>query len=190
MNFSKTPLEGIVLVEPERLEDTRGHFARTWCMREFAENNIAADFVQCSTSFNKIRGTLRGLHFQSLPYAEAKLVRCTRGRLWDVVVDIRSHSPTKGAWWGVELSASGGEMIFIAEGFAHGFQTLEDDTEIFYQITAEYRPEAGRGIRWNDPDIGIEWPISPPTAISDRDRQLPHLRNLEESPAPPEPVSV
>lgn len=173
MIFRDTPIDGVRLIEPERHMDDRGHFARTWCVEECAENGIRADVVQCNTSFNHRRGTLRGMHIQAPPHGEAKLVRCTRGRMWDVVVDMRPDSPTPGAWWGTELSADNGHMMFIAEGIAHGFQTLEDDTEVFYQMSAEFHADASRGFRWDDPGVGIQWPLPEPTVISEKDAALP-----------------
>ena len=173
MIFRDTPIGGVRLIEPERHDDDRGHFARTWCVREFADNGIRVDIVQCNTSLNLRRGTLRGMHIQAPPHGEAKLVRCTRGRMWDVVVDMRAGSPTLGAGWAAELSAENGHMMFIPEGLAHGFQTLEDQTEVFYQMSAEFHADAARGFRWDDPAVGIPWPLPAPAAISDRDAALP-----------------
>ena len=174
MIFHATGLDGAYLVEPERLSDERGFFARTWCAEEFARHGLDPTMSQCSTSFNVERGTLRGLHYQAPPHAEAKLVRCTRGRVFDAIVDLRPASPTRGRWFAAKLGADDGLMIFAPNGFAHGFQTLEDDSEVFYQISAPYRPEAVRGLRWDDPAIGVKWPLPDPT-ISERDRALPAL---------------
>ena len=143
--------------------------ARTFCREEFQARGLACEFVQCSTSFNRHRGTLRGLHFQDAPYAETKLVRCTRGRVFDVAVDLRAGSTTRGRWSATELSAETGRMVYIPAGFAHGFQTLEDDTELFYQISVPYRPEAARCIAWDDPSLAIAWPLADPV-LSARDR--------------------
>lgn len=175
MNFIDTSLPGVLIVEPERHSDERGHFARTWCREAFFEAGLELDFSQCSTSYNRERHTLRGLHFQAAPYEEAKLLRCTRGAAFDVVADVRPSSPTYGRWVSVEISAENGRMVFIPEGYAHGFQTLEDDTEIFYQITQSFVPEAACGIRWDDPDLAIDWPSPMPSVISARDEALPRL---------------
>jgi len=177
MIYHYTPISGVYLIEPERQEDARGWFARSFCAREFGDMGMAASFAQCSASCNARRGTVRGLHYQVAPAAEAKLVRCVRGALFDVAVDIRPASPTYGQWTSAELSALNGCMLYVPEGCAHGFQTLSDDTEIFYQISAEYQPALARGIRWDDPDIGIRWPLAR-AILSDRDRALPRLNAL------------
>jgi dTDP-4-dehydrorhamnose 3,5-epimerase len=177
MIFRETGLEGLKTIELDRNEDERGYFARTWCREEFTAHGIDIAFSQCSTSFNRHRGTLRGLHFQAPPHGEAKLVRCTRGCVFDVAVDLRSASPTRGQWRAVELSAATGNMFFIPDGFAHGFQTLEDDTEIFYQISTPYSPASARGIRWDDADLAIDWPVADPI-LSDKDRGHPPVREL------------
>jgi dTDP-4-dehydrorhamnose 3,5-epimerase len=170
--FEPTPLAGAYLIELERHEDDRGFFARTFCQRELAEHQLEASFVQCNVSFNSRRGTLRGLHFQAPPHGEAKLVRCTRGSLFDVIVDLRPDSESLAQHFAVVLSAAEGNQLYIPEGFAHGFQTLEDDTEVFYQMSAFYVPEAARGYRFDDPTFAIAWP-QPVTCISEKDRQLP-----------------
>ena len=177
MIFHATGLDGAYLVEPERLSDERGFFARTWCAEEFARRGLDAGWSQCSTSFNRRRGTLRGLHYQAPPHAEAKLVRCTRGRVFDAIVDLRPASPTRNRWFAAELSADNGLAMYAPKGFAHGFQTLEDDSELFYQISAPFRPEAVRGLRWDDPAIDVKWPLPDPT-ISERDRALPVLETV------------
>lgn len=169
MRFIPTPLMGAYVIEPEKLEDNRGFFARTWCQKEFANQGLDSNLVQCSISFNKKRGTLRGMHFQVPPFAETKLVRCTQGAIYDVIVDLRSDSPTYLQWTAVELTASNRQALYIPKGFAHGFQTLEDDTEIFYQMSDFYAPEAARGFRWDDPTFKIQW-VQEVTVISDRDR--------------------
>lgn len=177
MIFHRTDIEGVWIIEPERAEDGRGWFARTFCAEEFAARGLVTAFAQCSVSFNARRGTLRGLHWQAPPVAEAKLIRCTRGRVFDVAVDLRPHSATFGRWTAAEIGAVDGRMIYIPEGCAHGFQTIEDASEIFYQISVPYRPTLARGIRWDDPEIGIPWPIAAPV-LSARDRALPCLNDL------------
>ena len=170
MVFGETPIAGAVLIELEPQVDERGSFARTFAADEFAAHGLEMRVVQCNTSTNVRAGTLRGLHYQVPPYAEAKLVRCVRGSLYDVVVDLRPESPTYCAWYGVELSASNLRMLFVPVGLAHGFQTLEDDTEVLYQMSAEYSAEHARGVRWDDSAFGIEWPDADVRTISERDR--------------------
>jgi dTDP-4-dehydrorhamnose 3,5-epimerase len=170
--FQETPLPGAFIIEPEKREDERGFFARTWCRAEFAAHGIDCDWVQCNVSFNRKRGTLRGLHYQVGQWAEAKLVRCTRGAIFDVAVDLRPHSPHYRRWTGVELSADSHRLFFIPQGFAHGFLTLRGDAEVFYQMSEAYRPEAARGVRWDDPAFAIAWPAAP-RFISERDRTYP-----------------
>ena len=177
MIFTETELSGAFVVEPERLADTRGFFARTWCAEEFEGMGLNPGLAQCSTSFNAARGALRGLHYQAAPHAETKLVRCTMGSIFDVIVDLRADSPTRGKWTAVVLSAENRAMIYIPEGFAHGFQTLADDSEVFYQISAFYAPEASRGIRWDDPDLAIDWPQIEECVISERDNAFPLYRD-------------
>ncbi len=152
--------------------DERGLFARTWCREEFETAGLNSHLTQCSISYNVRKGTLRGMHYQSAPYAESKLVRCTRGAIYDVALDLRADSPTFREWIGVNLTADNREMIFIPEGCAHGFLTLEDNSEVCYQISEFYRPEAARGVRWDDPAFGIVWPAKP-QLLSDRDRNYP-----------------
>jgi dTDP-4-dehydrorhamnose 3,5-epimerase len=172
--FRKTPLIGAYLIEPQRVEDARGYFARTWCAAEFADHGLPVRFAQCSTSYNARRGTLRGLHFQAPPHAEGKLVRCTRGAIFDVIVDLRPASPSHRRWFAAELTAENALMMYAPEGFAHGFQTLADASEVFYQITVPFRPKAARGLRWDDPAIGVTWPIADPS-LSEADRARPCL---------------
>jgi dTDP-4-dehydrorhamnose 3,5-epimerase len=160
-------------MEPHR--DERGFFARTWCRQEFEAHHLNPELAQCSTSFNKRRGTLRGLHYQDDPYAEAKLVRCIRGAIYDLIVDVRPGSTTFKQWLSVELTADNLLMLYIPEGFAHGFQTLEDDTEVFYQISEFYHPECSRGIRWNDPLFDLRWPIEA-RIMSERDENFPDFK--------------
>lgn len=172
MRFLPTRLAGLVVVDVEATPDDRGLFARTFCQREFADNELPTEFVQCNTSFNNRRGTLRGMHFQAEPHAEGKLVRCTQGSIYDVAIDVRRDSPTFQQWEGYELSAENRRALYIPPGFAHGFVTLANLTEVFYQMTASYAPEAGRGVRWNDPAFGIAWPIEEPI-LSPRDAAYP-----------------
>lgn len=175
MKFTETTLKGAYLVEMEPHRDERGHFARTWCREEFEAHGLNAELAQCSTSFNLRRGTLRGLHYQAEPHAEAKLVRCTRGALYDLIVDLRPDSPSFREWFAVELTESNLLMLYIPEGCAHGFQTLEDETEVFYQISTGYRPESARGVRWNDPLFRFRWPLEE-RLMSERDRNFPDFK--------------
>ncbi len=158
MIVSEIELKGAFIVEPKRLDDLRGFFARTWSQKDFEDLGINIRLVESSISFNAKKGTLRGMHFQVAPYAQAKLVRCTCGSAYDVVIDLREDSPTFNWWWAVELTAENRKALYIPEGFAHGFQTLEDRTEILYYMSEIYAPEYARGVRWNDPAFGIEWP--------------------------------
>jgi dTDP-4-dehydrorhamnose 3,5-epimerase len=172
MIFQETKIPGVFELHLERKMDERGFFARSWCKDEFETAGLNAHLAQCSISYNVQKGTLRGMHYQSAPYAESKLVRCTRGAIYDVALDLRADSPTFREWIGVTLSADNREMIYIPEGCAHGFLTLEDNSEVFYQISEFYRPEAARGVRWDDPAFGIVWPAKP-QLLSDRDRDYP-----------------
>jgi len=172
MIFTETALKGVWRVTPQPTEDHRGFFARTWCEREFTAQGLPDRWAQCSISFNRWRGTLRGLHYQRPPHEETKLVRCTMGAIYDVVLDLRRDSPTFRKYVAVELSASNREMLYIPHGCAHGFQTLVNDTEIFYQISAVYAPDHAAGVRWDDPAVGIWWPCPDPI-VSERDRSYP-----------------
>jgi dTDP-4-dehydrorhamnose 3,5-epimerase len=172
MIFTETKLPGLYLADLERREDERGFFARSWCRDEFAANGLDARLVQCNISFNLRRGVLRGMHYQAEPYPEVKLVRCTQGAIFDVAVDLRPDSPTFRQWVGVELTPANRRALYIPGGFAHGFQTLAPDSEVFYQMSEFYHPEAARGVRWNDPAFGIQWPLPDPF-LSDRDRAYP-----------------
>ena len=172
MIFRETTLPGAWLLDLERFEDERGYFARTWCRDEFAKHGLDPTVAQCSVSFNHRRGTLRGLHFQIAPHEEVKLVRVTRGAIWDVIVDLRAGSRTFKHHFSTVLSAERGNQLYIPKGMAHGFQTLEDATEVFYQISEPYVPESAHGYRWDDPAFAIPWPESV-SVISERDRQLP-----------------
>jgi len=174
VKFSETALKGAFIIEPERIEDERGFFARTFCRREFEARGLNPDLVQCSISFNHQRATLRGMHYQSAPHAEAKLVRCTRGAIYDVIIDLRPQSPTFRRWVAVDISAENHLMVYVPEGFAHGFQTLQDETEVSYYISEFYSPERARGVRWNDPAFAIGWPIADPV-ISVRDQTHPEF---------------
>lgn len=180
MLFRQTDIEDVWIVDLEPIEDERGWFARTHCAETFASRGLTASFAQCSASYNRRRGTLRGLHFQAFPAEEAKLVRCVRGALFDVAVDLRSESRTYGQWVSVELTADNRRAVLIPEGFAHGFQTLADDTELFYQISVPYQPELSRGVAWNDPALDIPWPIDQPI-MSERDRSLPTLSEAKKA---------
>ena len=174
MRFTSTPLRGAFVVEPEPHVDERGLFARTFCSREFAEHGLATTFVQCSVSLNRLRGTLRGMHYQRPPACEVKLVRCTAGSIYDVIVDVRPDSPTYRQHFGVELTAANRRALYIPEMFAHGFQSLQDDSEVFYQISEFYTPDASTGLRFDDPALGIAWPL-PVTVMSEKDRLWPLL---------------
>jgi dTDP-4-dehydrorhamnose 3,5-epimerase len=173
--FTETLLPGAFVIEPELLEDTRGFFARTWCEREFEARGLETRIAQCSTCFNKRKGSLRGMHYQMPPFAETKIVRCTRGSMFDVIVDLRLGSPTFTRHFWVVLTSENRKMLYVPAGFAHGFQTLEDDTEVFYQISEVYSSEHERGVRWNDPAFGIRWPEDDRTIV-DRDRTYPDFR--------------
>jgi dTDP-4-dehydrorhamnose 3,5-epimerase len=172
MIFTETTLKGAFLIEPERRRDERGFFARTWCQSEFAAAGLQTDWVQCNISFNKERGTLRGMHYQAPPYEEAKLVRCTMGAVYDVIIDLRTDSPTYRQWLAAELTSDNRLMLFIPKGFAHGFQTLTDEAEVFYQMSQFYAPEYARGVRWDDPAFKISWPAEK-CIISGQDRNFP-----------------
>jgi dTDP-4-dehydrorhamnose 3,5-epimerase len=170
--FREAAIAGAFVIEQERSVDGRGFFARTWCEREFRKHGLKGSLVQCSTSFNTQKGTLRGLHYQAAPHEEAKLVRCTRGSVYDVVVDLRQGSPTFAGHFTVVLDGRHGNMVYVPEGCAHGFLTLEDDCEVFYQMSQFYAPHSARGVRWDDPAFAIEWP-APVSVMSDRDRNYP-----------------
>lgn len=162
MIFTETRFKGAFVIDLKSIDDDRGFFARSFCQQEFAAHNLKTAVAQCNVSFNKRKGTLRGMHFQVPPKAEAKLVRCTRGAIHDVIIDLRFDSPTCYQWEAFELSAENHKSLYIPEGFAHGFQTLNDETEVFYQMFEFFSPEHARGIRWNDPAFKIDWPLSNP----------------------------
>jgi dTDP-4-dehydrorhamnose 3,5-epimerase len=172
MKLIRLPLSGAYSIELDLVPDERGFFARTWCAEEFQQLGLNPKLAQCSISSNTRRGTLRGMHFQAEPHAETKLIRCSSGAIYDVIVDLRPNSPTYCRWFAAELTSANHKMLYVPEGFAHGFQTLVDHTELFYQISVSYQPESARGVRWNDPMFGIEWPISNPI-ISARDSAYP-----------------
>ena len=172
MNFGETKLRGAYIVELETLEDERGFFARSYCREEFEEHGLVPGVVQANLSFNGQMGTIRGMHYQIAPHEEAKLVRCTRGSLYDVIIDLKPHSSTYMQWFGIELTAANYRMLYVPENFAHGFQTLEDNTEVTYQVSESYHPTAERGVRYNDPAFGIRWPI-PASVISEKDGNWP-----------------
>lgn len=172
MHFHPTPLAGACLIEIVRIGDDRGFFGRSWCRREMAEHGLDSDISQVNTSLSRSRGTLRGLHFQIAPYQESKLVRCTRGAVFDVIVDLRPESPTFRQWFGAELSADNHLALYSPKGFAQGFVTLQDDSEISYSASDPYAAGKDRGVRWDDPQFGIQWPIQP-AVMSDKDRHWP-----------------
>ncbi len=176
MKFISTEIAGVWLIVPEPIEDERGSFARLFCRREFETRGLNSELVQCSTSFNRLKGTLRGMHFQAEPHGEEKIVRCTRGAMYDVIADLRRDSPSFRRWSGFELTADNRLMVYVPRGVAHGFLTTSDDTEVFYQMSEFHHPESARGVRWDDPSLAIRWPQVPPALISDRDRSLPYLR--------------
>ena len=170
MIFKETRLKGAYIIEIEPLEDERGFFARSFCQKEFKEHGLNPRIVQCNISYNKKKGTLRGMHYQVAPYEEAKLVSCVRGAIYDVIIDLRPNSPTRSQWLAAELTSENNNMIYVPEGFAHGFQALKDDTVVFYQMSEFYHPECARGVRWDDPVFGVKWPDGV-RFMSDRDRQ-------------------
>ncbi len=183
MIFAETKLRGAYIVDVQKHEDSRGFFARTWCQNEFAEYGLDASLVQSNVSFNDARGTLRGMHYQKAPHQETKLVRCTRGGVFDVAVDLRSDSSTFLQWVGVQLTPENHRMLYIPKGFAHGFQTFDDNTEVTYLVSDFYAPEAEGGLRWDDSRVGIDWPLEI-TEISGKDRNWPNfmeedMRNRE-----------
>jgi dTDP-4-dehydrorhamnose 3,5-epimerase len=170
--FLPTPLAGAFVIEPERRLDERGYFARTWCRREFESAGIQTDLVQCSISHSLQNRTLRGMHWQAAPHEETKLVRCTRGAIWDAIIDLRPASPTYTKYFATELQSESGRALYIPSGFAHGFVTLEDETDVLYQMSNYHEPSAARGIRWNDPAFGIPWPVTEPI-LHPRDASYP-----------------
>lgn len=172
MRFEPTTVAGVYVIELDRIEDERGFFARSWCAREFEEHELETRFVQANVGFNKVRGTLRGLHFQLPPHDEVKLVRCTRGAVWDVAVDLRKGSSTYLGWFGMRLDEDNRRALYVPRGCAHGYLTLVDDSELHYQTSASYAPNAATGCPYDDPSFGIEWPDEP-SVVSDQDRNWP-----------------
>jgi dTDP-4-dehydrorhamnose 3,5-epimerase len=175
MIFHETVLEGAFVIEPERREDERGFFARIWCRKEFEEHGLTPQLVQCSISYNKMKGTLRGMHYQAAPFEEEKIVRCTQGAIYDVIIDLRQESKTYAQYIGVTLSPENRIMLYVPKGFAHGFLTLEDKSEVFYQMSEYFAPNYSRGVRWDDPAFGIMWPEEV-RVISERDRTYPDFQ--------------
>lgn len=173
MIFTETKLKGVFLIEPERFEDERGFFAHSWSRREFEAHGLDPHLVECNISFNHKRGTLRGMHFQTAPRAQPKLVRCTMGAIYDVAIDLRPESPTFKQWVAAEMTAANRLMFYVPEGFAHGFQTLTDETEVFYQVSETFAPEHASGVRWDDPAFGVEWPHAERRIIIARDAEYP-----------------
>ena len=174
MKFTEMPIAGVILVELEPASDDRGFFARTYCREEFTRHGLDPEIAQCSMAFSAKAGTVRGMHYQRDPHGEVKLIRCTRGAVYDVVVDLRSDSSTFRRWYGVELSADNRRMLYIPRGIAHGYQSLQDGTEISYQMSTPYHPEAAAGVRWDDPAFGVIWPLEV-TVIAERDRTYPNF---------------
>jgi dTDP-4-dehydrorhamnose 3,5-epimerase len=173
--FKETKLQGAFIIEPERIEDERGFFTRTFCRNEFKAHGLNPHLVQCSVSFNKKKGTLRGMHYQTAPYEETKLVRCTRGAIYDVMLDLRPNSPTFKQWVSVELTGENRRMLYIPEGVAHGFQTLQDETEVLYQMSEFFHPECARGVRWDDPSFAVRW-LRKPLIVSRKDASYPDFQ--------------
>jgi dTDP-4-dehydrorhamnose 3,5-epimerase len=172
MHFARVDVAGAQVIDPAPHMDERGRFMRAWCLREFAEHGINFVPVQANFGFSTRKGTIRGMHYQVAPALEAKLVRCTQGAMFDVVLDVRAESPTFGRWYGIELTAENGRMLYLPEGCAHGYQTLADETEMHYMASEVYTPKSARGMRFDDPAFGIDWPL-PPTCVSEQDRTWP-----------------
>lgn len=177
MIFKELPLQDAYIIEPEPIEDARGFYARALCEKEFADHGLELNIVQSNISFSLKKGTLRGMHYQVAPHLEAKIVRCTRGGIYDVIIDMREESPTYKQWYGQELTSENRKTLYIPGGFAQGFITLQDNSEVSYNVTEFYHPESERGLRYNDPEFGIEWPITP-VVISDKDRNCPDFNSL------------
>ena len=175
MKFNKTRIPGTYIIELEKIGDERGFFARAWCQKEFREHDLVTQFVQCNLSFNKQGNTLRGMHYQSAPLEEVKIVRCTRGAIFDVIIDLRPESSTYLKWIGVELTSDNYNMLYVPERFAHGYLTLTEEAEVFYQVSQFYSPNHERGVRWNDPVFGIDWPIDGDVVISEKDNNWPNF---------------
>lgn len=169
MKFIETRLKGAYIIELDRIADERGFFARSWSQTQFADLGLSSRIVECSVSFNRTKGTLRGMHYQAAPHAEVKLIRCTAGAIYDCIIDLRRSSPTFKEWVAVELTAENHLALYIPEQFAHGFLTLADGSEVFYQMSEVHAPESARGLRWDDPALGIDWP-GPIRVVNERDR--------------------
>jgi dTDP-4-dehydrorhamnose 3,5-epimerase len=176
MRFTETKLKGVFIIEPKRFEDERGFFAPSFSAKEFAARGLAIAFVENNISYSKSRGTIRGMHYQAAPYGQAKLVRCTRGAVYDVAVDLRRDSPTYREWVGVELTAENRCMLYLPGDCGHGFQTLADDTEVFYMVSEVYAPDSGRGFRWDDPAFRIQWPDVGNRVLLKRDQEYPDYK--------------
>ena len=179
MIFKETAVKDALIIELEKFTDDRGFFARGWCAKEFEANGIAKPFVQANVAYTKKRGTIRGLHYQVSPYEESKLIRCVKGALYDIIIDLRKESPTYKQWMGVELNEDNYRMLYVPEGFAHSYQTLEDNTEVFYPVSAFYHPAAERGIRWNDPAFSVTWPITENVILSEKDQTWPLWKDAD-----------
>jgi dTDP-4-dehydrorhamnose 3,5-epimerase len=177
MIFRETKLAGAFIIEPDRFEDERGFFARTWSRREFSARGLESDVVECNSSFNIRKGTLRGMHYQAPPHSQAKIVSCPRGAIYDAIVDLRPASPTFKEWMAVELTQENRTMLYVPTECAHGFQTLTDNTEVAYQMFAAYAPEHARGVRWNDPAFNISWPDPKEVFMNQRDRDYPYFQS-------------
>ncbi len=175
MEFTETEIKGAFVVRLKKIEDHRGYFARGWCREEFAKHGLNPNMLQLNTGFTHKQGTLRGMHYQDAPHAEAKFVRCTRGAIYDVIIDLRPDSPTHRKWFGAELTADNGTMLYAPEGLAHGYQTLTDGAEMYYMTTAVYASGAAKGVRYNDPAFGVQWPL-PVSVISEPDQKWPDYR--------------
>lgn len=172
MIFTETDLQGAYIIDVEPIKDHRGFFARGWCRRELEDQGLKPQIAQCNLSFNHFKGTIRGMHYQVIPFREVKLVRCFRGAIYDVIIDLRTNSANFKSWFGIELSEENRRMLYVPEGFAHGYQTLTDNCEVFYQVSEYYQPNHEQGIRWNDPAFDIKWPLHA-TSISDKDKSYP-----------------
>ena len=171
-------LPEVLLITPKRHGDARGWFAETWSEKLMAQAGLTRPFVQDNQAFNAVKGTLRGLHFQKAPHAQGKLVRVLKGAIWDVAVDVRAGSPSFGRWAAAELTAAGGEQLFVPRGFAHGYVTLQDETELFYKVDGQYAPDLEGGVAWNDPDLALPWPLTGEPVLSDKDQKLPRLKDM------------
>lgn len=176
--FKETDIKDLYIIEIEKHEDERGYFARAWCQKEFENVELCGNLVQCNLSHNKKRGTIRGLHFQKKPFSEIKLVRCVKGKIFDVAVDLREESETYGQWFGIELSEENGTALYIPEGCAHGYQVLVDDSIVFYQVSEYYTPNSESGILWSDEALNIQWPLNENVIISEKDQNLPKMKQL------------